>query len=422
MSVRSLADWLFYQERLHPSQIELGLERVQKVFQKLIDQPFNSPVIIIGGTNGKGSTIACLESIYRSAGYTTGSYTSPHILRYNERIRINGQSVDDETLVRAFEHIENCREDISLTYFEFGTLAALLIFYEAMPDILLLEVGLGGRLDAVNIMDPDVSIISSIALDHTDWLGTSIEQIALEKAGIARGGKPLIYGAMYPPESLMKQAGKIGADFYRINDEFGYNQHGKNTWMWWGNHQSLPDLPLPTLIGEHQLANCSAAIQAVMLLDQRLPVPVFAIKQGLSTIQLAGRFEIVQTKPMVIHDVAHNAAAGEVLASMLNDQHITGKTHAIVGMQSSRQPDDFIRSIAGQVNYWYACTLSGNAVHSSCDLSDSISKISPVSVVTAYKSVAEGLQSAMANVRPEDRIIVTGSFLTVAQAKATEHV
>ena len=422
MSDRSLADWLSYQESLHPSQIELGLERVQKVFQQLIGQPFSNPVIIIGGTNGKGSTIACLESIYRSAGYTTGSYTSPHILRYNERIRINGQPVDDETLIRAFERIENCREDISLTYFEFGTLAALLIFYETMPEILLLEVGLGGRLDAVNIMDPDVSIISSIALDHMDWLGTSIEQIALEKAGIARGGKPLIYGALNPPESLKRQVRKIGADLHRINDDFGYNQHDKSTWTWWGNHQSLPDLPYPTLTGKHQLANCSAAIQAVMLLDKRLPVPVFAIKQGLSSIQLAGRFEIVQTKPMVIYDVAHNAAAGEVLASILNNQHIPGKTHAIVGMQSSRQPDDFIRSLAGEVNNWYACTLPGNAVHSSHVLSDAIKKISPVSLVTAYQSVAEGLQSALANAGPEDRILVTGSFLTVAQAKATEHV
>jgi dihydrofolate synthase/folylpolyglutamate synthase len=422
MNRRSLDDWLDYQESLHPRQIDLGLERVQEVYQRLVDRQLDCPIVIVGGTNGKGSTVACLEAIYRSAGYTTASYTSPHIDRYNERIKVNGQSIDDAALVDAFERIESCRDTTSLTYFEFGTLAALLIFHELDPDIALLEVGLGGRLDAVNILEPDVSIISSIGLDHMDWLGSSIEQIAVEKAGIARNGKPLIFAGTTPPVSLVNQVLKIGANLNVLDDDFGFIDAGADTWTWWDNRHRVTDLPLPALPGKHQLANCSAALTAVEQLKEKLPVSITAIKQGLKTIHLAGRYQVVAERPTVIHDVAHNAQAAQALADVLQVKPVSGKTHVVIGMQSTKQAGDFILALNEQVDYWYACTLSGNTVYSGWDLAEAISQISPEATVGIFDSVAQGMQSAMDNASAQDRIIVTGSFLTLAQAKASEHV
>lgn len=416
MASKSLHEWLSYQETLHPENIELGLERVHSVWRKLCESDFSCPLILVAGTNGKGSTVAYLESIYSSAGYSTACYSSPHIKQYNERVRIAGQMVSDQQLIEAFEAVEKARNNIQLTYFEFGTLAALSIFMQCNPDVIILEVGLGGRLDAVNIVPADISIITSITLDHTEWLGDSVDKIAVEKAGIARNSKPLIIGQLQVPPGLIDKATDIGADLYRSGHEFSHSQ-GAESWRWWMGESCYDPLPFPTMLGNHQLENCAAALCAIELLAETLPVSIKHIHSGLSSIQLAGRYECVADRPSIILDVAHNVAAAAALAKTLEQHPVAGKTHAIFAMQSNRELEPFLQSLIRQVDRWYLCELENGLGHSPEQMRQSIGDIDSAAKIVECCSVTQALEIAAQDTQPDGRIIITGSFYTVAEAR-----
>src|ERR1019366_9082720 len=310
----TLADWLIYLESLHPKTIALGLERVAQVKQRLNLQP-DFPVIVVGGTNGKGSVCAMLESILHAAGYRVGCYTSPHLLHYNERVRIAKKQVSDVELCKSFEKIEQVRgaafsgtSEVPLTYFEFGTLAAMQCFIEHKVDVAILEVGLGGRLDAVNAFDNDCAVIASVDIDHTDYLGDTREQIAFEKAGIFRSGKVAICADADVPLAMAEHAERIGAQLWRIGSEFSFTPH-QGQWDYRSKLGTRSALPYPALRGAFQLNNASAALAALDVLKERLPVSMEAVRRGLGEVQLAGRFHFVPGKPTLILDVAHNPHA-----------------------------------------------------------------------------------------------------------------
>jgi dihydrofolate synthase/folylpolyglutamate synthase len=310
----TLVDWLIYLESLHPKTIALGLERVAQVKQRLnLEADF--PVIVVGGTNGKGSVCAMLESILHAAGYRVGCYTSPHLLHYNERVRIAKQPVSDAELCASFEKIEQARNDISLTYFEFGTLAAMQCFIEHKVDVAVLEVGLGGRLDAVNVFDNDCAVIASVDIDHTDYLGDTREQIAFEKAGIMRSGKVAVCADGDVPQAVRDQARQVGAQLWCIGDEFSFTAH-QGQWDFHGKSGARSSLPYPALRGTYQLHNASAALAALDALKDRLPASMGAVRRGLGEVQLAGRFQFVPGKPSLILDVAHNPHAARALAQV----------------------------------------------------------------------------------------------------------
>jgi dihydrofolate synthase/folylpolyglutamate synthase len=303
----TLDQWLSYLERLHPQAIAMGLERVCRVKEALALAP-EYPIFIVGGTNGKGSCCAMLEAMLLHAGYRVGCYTSPHLLQYNERVRLNGRSASDETLCRAFHRVETARGDVSLTYFEYGTLAAMLAFSEAQIEVGILEIGLGGRLDAVNAFDPDCAIVASIDLDHTDLLGADRDTIGSEKAHIFRSGKPAICSDLAPPRSLIAHAESLGAELLLIDRDFGYLAEGVQ-WRYWGPKGKRHGLPRPALRGAFQLANASACITALDALRERLPVTAQDMRSGLLTVDLPARFQVLPGQPTVILDVAHNRAA-----------------------------------------------------------------------------------------------------------------
>ena len=326
----TLADWLAYLEELHPQAIALGLERVLRVARNLgIATGF--PIITVGGTNGKGSCCAMLEAILRQAGYRTGCYTSPHLVRYNERVRIDSLEVADDVLCRAFEKIEGARNDITLTYFEFGTLAAMLAFIEAGVDVAILEVGLGGRLDAVNIFDADCALIASVDLDHQDYLGDTREAIGFEKAGILRSGRPAVCADAEPPDSLVNHAREIGADLMVIDRDFGFVAEPQQ-WRYWGPGGKRHGLPHPALRGAFQLGNAAGCVTALDSLRARLPVTAQDLRSGLLHAEVAGRFQVLPGRPMVILDVAHNPHAARALAANLASMPAGGRVLAVFAM------------------------------------------------------------------------------------------
>ncbi|HSP00336.1 MAG TPA: bifunctional tetrahydrofolate synthase/dihydrofolate synthase, partial [Thioalkalivibrio sp.] len=308
MRFDTLEQWLAWQETLHPKAIDLGLERVARVAGRLGLLEPSHAVITVAGTNGKGSTVALLDAIYRAAGYRVCTYTSPHLLRYNERIRIHGALASDEALCRAFDAVDTARGEESLSYFEFGTLAALWLFWEAAPDVAILEVGLGGRLDAVNIIDSDVAVITSIGIDHEAWLGSDREVIGAEKAGVFRAARPAVCGDPRPPASIQRRALDLGAKLYMAGRDFSWQAAALGQgWQWQGpGAVVLADLPLPALFGPIQLNNAASALTAVTLLQARLAVSREALARGLQQVRLPGRFQQLRDKPLVILDVAHN--------------------------------------------------------------------------------------------------------------------
>src|SRR5690348_1007123 len=308
----TLADWLAYLETLHPKAIALGLDRVQDVYARLAIAPERS-VITVGGTNGKGSTATFVERMLAAGGYRAGLYTSPHLLAYNERVRIGGALAGDDELCAAFAAVEAVRRDTPLTYFEFGTLAALWLFARERLDAWVLEVGLGGRLDAVNIVDPDVAVITTVAIDHTDYLGPTREDIGREKAGIFRRGRPAICADPDPPASLVAHAGELGAPLLAIGADFGYAREGAQ-WRYFGPGGARYGLPHPALRGDYQLANAAAALTALDALRDRLPVPMSAVRQALVGIELPGRFQVLPGRPVTVLDVAHNPQAARAFS------------------------------------------------------------------------------------------------------------
>ncbi len=417
MRFNNLQDWLRWQESLNPKTIDLGLDRVQQVLANLgLSSRFVCPVITVAGTNGKGSAVALCESIFRAAGYSVACYTSPHLFAYNERIRFDGQPVSDERLCDAFEKIDQARGDVRLTYFEFGTLAALLIFAEQKPDVVVLEVGLGGRLDAVNVIDADVAIITTVDIDHIDWLGHDIETIAAEKAGILRSHRPAVYGGLRLPKSVQHAADTLDASLYVAGRDYIYQSVGADLWQFIGPDVRYPDLPRPALKGDFQLQNAAAVIMALSQLQDQLPVSEKAIIQGLQQVRLPGRFQCVRQNPMVIVDVAHNPQAAQSLASMLQQQHIAGKNLAVIAMLADKAIDEVVAIMDPVVDEWFSAGLNVPRGLGADSMAKAVKAHRADVKLWPRQTVVEACQQAMQQATPQDRIIVFGSFYTVTEA------
>ncbi len=404
-----LADWLAYQERAHPKAIDLGLERSREVAQRLGLLPARATTLTVAGTNGKGSSVTLAAAIYQAAGYRTGRYLSPHLLRYNERIAIDGIEASDEALCRAFAAIEAARGDISLTYFEFGTLAALWLFREAAVEVQVLEVGLGGRLDSVNIVDADCALITNIGLDHTDWLGSDRDSIGYEKAGIMRPGRPAVSVELQPPRRLAEHADSIGVPLRRLGRDYDYVQHHDDRWDWHGAAARYASLPAPALDGEVQVRNAAGVLAAVEALRAMRPVPEAAIREALPALRLAGRFQQLGN---TILDVAHNVESAAVLADNLRRQSVAGKTWLVLGMFADKPVEGVCALLAPLVQGAYfgglppprglpAAELRQRAAHGGLE-------------GEAAGTVAEAYRLAQARAASGDRVVVCGSFLTVA--------
>ena len=415
---RSLADWLRWQETLHPSAIDLGLDRMHRTLQRLEWRQPACPVITVGGTNGKGSTVALTSEILRAAGYRVGTFTSPHLIRYNERIVIDGREVSDASLVAAFERIDAARGSDTLTFFEFNTLAALLVFDTAGLDAIVLEVGLGGRLDSVNAVDPDVAVVTSIALDHCDWLGSDVESIGREKAGIFRPGKPAIFGSREMPASIAAAAQQLGTPLYCLGEDFDWRRDGER-WSWRGRTASYDDLPPPALHGELQFDNASSVLSALECLSSRLPITREAIEQGLNEVTLPGRFQVVrETKPIAVDwilDVAHNPAAAQALAGQLAARPTSGRTLAVCGILGDKDIDGIASALHGSFDSWIIVGLQSARAVPVDELAQRLAKVD-ATVATTAADVAAGCEIARKMARAGDRIVVFGSFLTVGPA------
>ena len=415
-SPRNLGGWLAHLEALHPrgsAGIELGLERVEALKLRLAQEE-SCPVILVGGTNGKGSSCAMLEGILLAAGYRVGLYASPHLLDYNERVRINGRPVGDEALCAAFGRVEQARGNTALTYFEFGTLAAWEVFASATLDVIILEVGLGGRLDATNVYQPSCSIVTGIDLDHQDFLGPDRESIGREKAGIFRAGVPAVCGDPQPPQSLLDHAELTGARLQLIGREFGYlRQEGQ--WLFWNGQQRRGGLAFPALRGERQLANASCVLSALDCLRDRLPVAMQDIRRGLGEVELAGRFQVLPGRPVVVLDVAHNPQAAKVLAANLGDMGFHRNTWAVFGMLGDKDIEAVIDALRDRVTHWLPCTLDGRR-GASADFLATRLRAFGLTVAREFESPEKALVWAQENADQDDRILAFGSFLTVAAA------
>lgn len=412
MFPESLQDWLAYAERQHAREIDLGLDRVRQVCSALGIQT-RVPVITVGGTNGKGSTCAMLESILRAAGYRVGLYTSPHLVRYTERIRIDGTEVDEQALCRAFARVEVARAGVPLTYFEFGTLAAWVIFSESPLDVVILEVGLGGRLDAVNVIDPDCAIVTGVAIDHTEFLGDTREKIGFEKAGIYRTGRPAICSDPQPPASLVEHADAIGADLRLLGRDFSYSGD-RQQWNFKGRTVRRSALAYPALRGANQLLNASGALAALEALEDCLPISMQAVREGLLHVELTGRFQILPGRPTVILDVAHNPQSVGVLADNLSNLGYAPETYAVVGMLSDKDVAGAVSLIDRRVDHWLLCTLPGPRGLSGESLAACLKAAGVAGDVELAASPRDGLARAKERAHADDRIVVFGSFLTVS--------
>jgi dihydrofolate synthase/folylpolyglutamate synthase len=411
----TLDEWLAWQERLHPAAIELGLERVRRVLSALALPAFECPVITVGGTNGKGSCVAMLDSILRAAGLKVGTFTSPHLVRYNERIRIDGREATDIELIRAFERVSDARGEVSLTFFEYNALAALYLFRAAPLDAIILEVGMGGRLDAVNIIDPDVSLIVSIGIDHADWLGPTLEDIGREKAGIMRAHRPTVLGSATMPDSVRAAAGSLGAQLIEPDRDFHWRRTG-DTWSWRGRSAALDRLPPPALAGSCQFANAAAVLAVIELLAPRLPVDPAAIRIGLANVALPGRFQRIERNGVEwVLDVAHNVAAAQVLAGNLDEAPVAGRTLAAFGALRDKDVAGIVRLLAPRVSEWLLVDLAGERGLGAAELEQRA-----FAGVTANVEIAGRVEAALTiaerRAAPADRVVVFGSFHMVGPA------
>lgn len=413
-----LSDWLAWQETLHPSTIDLGLERLNRTLLALGWRRPNCPVITVGGTNGKGSCVALLNRILGEAGYRVGTFTSPHLLEYNERITLAGREVSDASLMAAFERIDAARGADTLTFFEFNALAALLVFETACLDIIILEVGLGGRLDAVNVVDADVALVTSIALDHCDWLGPDVESIGREKAGIFRAGRPAVFGALDMPNSIAEVAQTVDARLLRAGRDFTYTKSGEH-WSWRGNRQQWDDLPPPALSGDVQYDNASAVLAALENLADRVPVNRDAIVRGLQSVRLAGRFQTFQRGGIEwIVDVAHNPAAARVLAQTLilkPPSSAGARTFAVCGVLGDKDIEGVAAELRDSFAQWVIVKPASARALDENVLADRIRRCG-VPVATVAPTVAAGCEAARALAQPGDRVVAFGSFLTAGPA------
>ena len=414
-----LAEWLAFIGAQHPTEIALGLERVRAVAARMaLAAP--PAAIAVGGTNGKGSTCAFLERILLVAGYRVGLYTSPHLLAYNERVRVGGIEAGDEELANAFARVEAAREATPLTYFEFGTLAALRIFAERKVEAAVLEVGLGGRLDAVNIVDADCAIVTSVDLDHQSYLGTTREAIGFEKAGIFRAGRPAFCGDAKPPESLVVHALAIGADLQLLGRDFRIEVADRQ-WTFHGRHGAKRALPMPSLQGAWQLRNAATALAALDEFRDRFPVSLGEVKQGLTSVRLRGRLQVLPGQPVTVLDVAHNPHAARSLSDGLLDMGFFENTFAVFAMLGDKDIGGVIDAMAGRVDRWFATSVASERAAPASRLVELLAGRGLAERTRAFASVALALDAARREAGPNDRIIVFGSFLTVADALRCLH-
>jgi len=411
-----LEQWLEWQQVAHPRSIDLGLARVARVLGRTGWRRPERPVITVGGTNGKGSCVALLDALLRAGGYRVGTFTSPHLVDYRERIRVDGECVSEASLIAAFERIADASGDDSLTYFEHNTLAALLVFETAVPDAIVLEVGLGGRLDAVNVVDPDVAVVVSVGLDHQEYLGPDLASIAREKAGIFRPGRPAICGMDDPPGPLLEEAARLGADLRLPGRDFRATTHGDGTWRYVDASGGIDALPLPALEGAAQVGNAATALAALRALAPRLLLSREAIAQGLRTVSLPGRFQRLAGADGLewILDVAHNPAAAAVLADSLARLPATGRILAVCGMLSDKDIPGVLAALRDRVDLWFAATTDGSRGLRDSELA-ARARSSGVRMTPAG-TVREAMHRAAHLARAGDRILVFGSFHTVGPA------
>lgn len=416
ISMKTLSDWLAHCERLHPKNIDMGLARVKTVAERM-DLRFDCPVITVAGTNGKGSTCAMLESILDQAGYRTGVYTSPHLVHFEERLRLQGEPVKADDLVASFERVEQARvadAEISLTYFEFSTLAILDQMARAHLDVAILEVGLGGRLDAVNIIDPDCAVITSIDLDHMEFLGHDRETIGREKAGIMRTGRPVIVSDPMPPQSVLDYATEIDADLWRFGHDFNFSGD-KLQWGWAGRGRRYGGLAYPALRGANQLVNASGVLAALTALREQLPVTAQAVRNGLAFVELPGRFQIIPGQPTLVLDVAHNPHSVAALTANLDAMGYYPTTHAVFGAMADKDLGTMLARVMPLIDKWYFTDLPTPRASTAEALQAFLQAQKPRAGVTAatFAAPLQALQAAVAAADPADRIVVFGSFFTV---------
>jgi dihydrofolate synthase/folylpolyglutamate synthase len=408
---RTLADWLAHCERLHPKTIDLTLERVHTVRERL-GLRFDAPVVTVAGTNGKGSSCAMLESIALNAGWRVGLYIKPHLVHFEERCRIGGRSLPADELVPHFAAVEAAREGIALTYFEFTTLAILRALSQADLDLVILEVGLGGRLDAVNAIDTDCALITSIAIDHVEYLGDDREGIGFEKAGIMRPGKPAVVADPQPPQSVIDHAARIGADLRVAGRDFGHTGD-RQQWSWHGRKRRYSSLAYPALRGANQLLNAAGVLAVFEALHERVPIPAQAVRTGLALVELPGRFQIVPGQPTLVLDVAHNPQSVGVLAVNLDQMGFFPRTHAVFGAMRDKDLAGVIAPVLPLVDAWHVTALPTARAASADELAALVRAGRRDALVQGHATPADALRVALAAADPTDRIVVFGSFYTV---------
>ena len=419
MRFDTLQEWLDWQETLHSQKIELGLERISEVANEMGVANPTYVTIIVAGTNGKGSIVTTLESIFHQAGYRVGAYTSPHLLHYNERIRVDHQNANDDELCKAFEKVDSSRGDTSLSYFEFGTLAAMEIFNKSKLDVAIYEVGLGGRLDAVNILDGDVAIVSSIGIDHVQWLGSTRELIGHEKAGVFRAKQPAICGDSEPPNSLIEYAEKVGTDLYLINEHYSYEQKN-DVWSFKSENINWDGLPMPSLYGKTQVGNAATALMGLIHVDKKLPVTRESVDRGLANISLPGRFQRIQGPCEIILDVAHNLDSAEVLVDNLKQLKPVSKTIAVFAVLADKDVCGIIECVGGMFDEWHISQLDSERALDKENLRKQLDNCCHDCVIYTHNSISEAYDVAKKSVDEAMRIVVFGSFLTVAEVLSLE--
>ena len=411
--MQTLQDWLAHCERLHPKTIALGLDRVRAVADRL-QLAFRCPVVTVAGTNGKGSTCAMLEAIALQAGWKTGVYTSPHLVHFEERCRVRGESVSADALVPHFERVEAARQDVQLTYFEFTTLAILSLLAASELDLVVLEVGLGGRLDAVNVIDADCAVITSVDIDHQEFLGPAREAIGREKAGILRAGRPAVVSDPVPPRSVLAAAEELGVDLWLLGRDYNFSGD-KQQWGWAGRGRRYAGLGYPALRGANQLIYASGVLAALTVLRDRVPVTAQAVRNGLAMVELPGRFQIVPGQPALVLDVAHNPHATAALAANLDAMGFYPTTHAVFGAMGDKDLGEMLRRMDPLVDRWYFCELPTQRAAGAASLQalwQSQTRRKDVAA-SIHASPADALRAAVEAADPTDRILVFGSFFTV---------
>lgn len=415
MRFTTLEEWLAWQERLHHRSIDLGLERVRAVYRRLNGGRKPHYTITVGGTNGKGSCVALLDTILREAGYRTAVYTSPHLLRYNERVVIDGLAVEDAPLIEAFDRIDAVRHGASLSYFEFGTLAALDLFARAEVDVQILEVGLGGRLDAVNIVDADAALIASIDLDHQEWLGPDRESIGHEKAGIFRRGRPAVLGDCRIPASVQQHALRHGVPLHCLGREFHWTLHGDGSWTFEYGALRLQELPPSALAGRHQFDNASAVLALLAAVRERLPVPAEAVRRGLQTVYLPGRYQVIPGRVPMLIDVAHNPQAAQRLAEYLEVHYAQVPIHAVFAVMRDKDLAGIVDALRSRIDSWHLAPLDMARAAEPRQLAEALGTLGCQAVHSGSASAAEAFAAAEQAADREGLVLVFGSFFLAAE-------